>query len=113
MKRMAALALALWMMLAPWAMAEESAGTLRLDQLSLSHVTPAGTRRVDFWGISLFFALGTPNGMPTLQGTFDNGQGQLVDAVVQLVDSEIQFSMGGISGIYALDLNALSPEGGR
>lgn len=108
MKRIAALALALMLLVSTFAWAEESASTLLLSELSVSR-TAKKTRTARLGKISVFLALGSPDGAPTLQATFDNGDGQVFDAVAQLSGSELRLAMGGISGVFTLDLNRVVP----
>ena len=108
MKRIAALALALMLLVSTFAWAEESATTLLLSELSVSR-TAKKTRTARLGKISVFLALGSPDGTPTLQATFDNGDGQVFDAVAQLSGSELRLAMGGISGVFTLDLNRVVP----
>ena len=44
--------------------------------------------------------MGTAGGVPTLQGSFDNGKGQLLDLIFQVYGDRLLLSMGGISGTY-------------
>ena len=105
MKRIVALVLVLTMAFAMLsACAEENAGTLNFSGLSVSHAVNGKTRSVKLGKISLFVAVGSSGSLPTLQATLDNGKGQVVDAVVQIVGTEVWASMGGISGIYGIDL---------
>ncbi len=110
MKRIVALALALLLLASTVAWAEQSASTLLLSELSVSR-TAKKTRTARLGKISVFLALGSPDGAPTLQATFDNGDGQVFDAVVQLVGSELRLAMGGITGVFTLDLDRLAPDG--
>ena len=112
MKRILTLALALLLLLASACAEEAMAGTLKLTGLSLTHVTEKGERKVKFDGITLSFAMGSDGGTPMLQATFDNGQGQVVDAVMQIEGSAMLLSMGGITGVYSLDLNRLTANEG-
>ena len=111
MKRMVALALILAALLSMAALAETDASIIRMSDLSLAYVDGNGSRSVRFDGAVLTVALGEPGGIPTVQANFDNGNGQVVDAVLQLVDQQILLSMGGISSTYAVDLQAFAGEG--
>lgn len=113
MKRILTLALALLLLLTSACAEEAMAGTLKLTGLTLTHVTDKGERKVKFDGISLFFAMGSDGGTPILQATFDNGQGQVVDAVLQIEGSSMLLSVGGITGVYSLDMNRLTGDEGN
>ena len=112
MKRFFALALVLAMLLAALsACAEESAGTLRFSRLSVSHAEEGGNKRtVKLSNFSLLFAVGSPAGTPTIQATLDNGRGQVLDAVIKIEGSEILVSMGGISGVFTVDLKEFTAD---
>lgn len=110
MKRIVALALALLLLVSTFAWAEETASTLLLSELSVSR-TAKKTRTVRLGKITVFLALGSPDGAPTLQATFDNGDGQVFDAVAQLSGSELRLAMGGITGVFTLDLDRIAPDG--
>lgn len=111
MKRAVALALVLMALLGMAALAETDASIVRMSDLTMAYADGNGTRSVRFDGAVLTVAVGEPDGMPTVQANFDNGNGQVVDAVVQLVDQQVLLSMGGISGTYAVDLQAFAGEG--
>lgn len=111
MKRAVALALVLMALLGMAALAETDASVIRMSDLSLAYADGNGTRSARFDGAALTISLGEPNGMPTVQANFDNGNGQVVDAVLQLVDQQVLLSMGGISATYAVDLQAFAGEG--
>ena len=111
MKRIVALLLALTLALGLSCLAEADASVVRLGDLTLSYADGSGVRSVRFEGASLTLAIGEPEGMPTVQASFDNGNGQMVDGVVRLAGREVQLSMGGISGTYTIDLQALAGEG--
>ena len=117
MKKLVAVAMALLLgLFAQTALAEaeepfqSQASIVRLSDLALAFVDETGSRSVRFDGSSLTAAIGNPGGAPTLQLNFDNGNGQMVDGVVQLADQQVLLSMGGISGTYAVDLQALAGE---
>ena len=110
MKRIVAFALALLLLASMFAWAEESASTLLLSELSVSRIAKK-TRTARLGDITVFLALGSPDGAPTLQATFDNGDGQVFDAVAQLSGSELRLAMGGISGVFTLDLSRVAPDG--
>ena len=111
MKRMLALVLALMALLGLAAHAESKASIIRLDDLSLAYVGGSNARSVQFDGASLTLAVGDSDGDATVQATFDNGEGQVVDAVAQISGRELLFTMGGITGIYAVDLENFADEG--
>ncbi|MDO4866465.1 MAG: hypothetical protein Q4C10_07875 [Clostridia bacterium] len=106
MKRVVAVALALALLLtAAFAGAEESmASTLTLRELELSLVREDGVRSVSFEGTSIQLMLGSAGGIPTLQATFSNGEGQQVDAVMQVRSGQLLLSVGGITGQYYYDI---------
>lgn len=111
MKKLFALMLALMLLAGLAAQAETNATVVRLSNLSLAAVNGGSARSVKFNKAALQFAVGVPNGITTLQSNFDNGNGQVVDAVLQVVDREIRFSMGGLTGVFIIDLNAFATEG--
>ena len=81
MKRIVALLLALTLALGLSCLAEADASVVRLGDLTLSYADESGVRSVRFEGASLTLAIGEPEGMPTVQASFDNGNGQMVDGV--------------------------------
>ena len=97
-----AIALALSMLAA---LAEENASIIRMSNMKLSYVSESGTGSADFHNATLLIALGNPEGAPTLQMMFDSGEGQAVDAVMQIVGNQVLFSMGGLSATYAVSLD--------
>ena len=107
MKRVVAVALALALLLtAAFAGAEESmASTLVLSELELSLARESGVRNVRFDGMSLQMMLGSTRGIPTLQATFSSGEGQQVDAIMQVRSGLLLFSVGGITGQYYYDIS--------
>ncbi len=117
MKRLVALVLALAALLGfsalaePAAPAESMAGIIHLSDLALAYADEDGMRSVRFENSSLTAAIGKCEGAPTIQINFDNGNGQMVDGVIQLDGQQVLLSMGGISGIYAIDLQAFAGEG--
>lgn len=111
MKRMVALLLALVALLGMAARAEEKSSIVDLSGLAISYVDSRGARSVRFNRASMRVALGNSKGAPTVQATFDNGDGQVVDGVAQIVGRELLVSVGGITGTFALDMNALAAEG--
>ena len=111
MRKMVALLLVLIALLGLTARAESNASIVRLSGLALSYVEPGGARSVRFNSASMRIALGASEGAPTIQATFDNGEGQAVDGVAQIVGREILLSMGGITGTYAVDLETFATEG--
>ncbi len=118
MNKLAALVLALALLLGvaalaePVPVAETEASILRLTELTMAYVDENGMRSVRFEGSSLTAAIGVSEGAPTLQVNFANDNGQMVDGVVQLAGREVLLSMGGISGTYAIDLQAFTSEEG-
>ena len=111
MKRMLALVLALAALLGVAAHAETKASIVRLSDLALSYVSGGSRRSVRFADATLTLAMGTSSGAPTVQANFDNGAGQVVDGVAQIAGREILLSMGGLTGTYAIDLQAFAgPE---
>lgn len=111
MKRMLALVLALVALTGLLAHAETNASVIRLSDLAVAYVNGGSARSVRFDGATLKLVMGTSDGQSTAQLTFDNGEGQVVDAILQLSGHEIQFTMGGLTGIYVLDLDAVAGEG--
>ena len=118
MKRIVALALALLMLLASLPAGAEfepeasPISTLKLTNLTVSTVG-AKARTAKLKGMSLSFSLGRTAGVPTLQMSFDNGKEQQVDVVAQVVGNRLLLSMGGISGTYYVDLEAVCREAGE
>ena len=92
------------------ALAEDNAGIIRISNLKLSYVSDTHTSSADFQHATLLIALGTSEGAPTLQMMFDSGEGQAVDAVMQLVDEQVLFSMGGLSATYAVSLDRFGAD---
>lgn len=104
MKRIIALALALLVLFSVAAYAETQATRVVLGELSLSYIDNGRARTVRFKNITLNMIMGASGDIPTVQATFDNGSDQQVDGVVQIVGNEVLLSVGGITGVYALDL---------
>ena len=114
MKKIVAVALALMLALASVAAcAESTAGALALSKLSISGVSGGRTRSVKLENMSLWMLLGSVEGIPTLEVSFDNGKGQAVDAIFQILDTRLLVSIGGVSGTYYVDLTSISSEPGR
>ena len=106
MKRMTALVLALVTLLMPLAARADSFGT-RLDMNKL-RVSLRGSKNksvVKLHHMDLALALGSAEGVPTIQATLDYDE--QVDIVVQLVDTRLLFSMGGVNGTFYVDLATL------
>lgn len=114
MKKLIALVVALVLLAATAvACAESTAGTMSLTNLAVSAVTGERGRAVKLRGMSLWMALGSAEGVPTLQVSFDNGKGQVVDGVLQIVDTRLLMSVGGVSGTYYIDLCELAGDESR
>ena len=112
MKKLVALLLALAALAASFsALAEENASIVRVSDISLSYVGESGARSMRFEDASLTAALGLSEGAPTLQLMFENGAGQAVDAVAQLVDRDVLLAMGGISATYSVSLDRFASPG--
>ena len=106
MKKVFALLLALALAIAALpALAEENASIVRVSDITLSYVSASGSRSAHFENATLLVALGTSEGAPTLQLMFDSGEGQAVDAVMQIVEDRVLFTMGGLSATYAVSLD--------
>lgn len=112
MKRLTALALALALLLAATvACAESAISTVTLSELSFARIRDGKAKSaVNLKRMSLSFSVGCTENVPTLQATFDNGKGQLVDLIFQVADSRLLMSAGGVSGTYYIDLEALSDD---
>lgn len=109
MKRIVAIAMTMLLLLASVAAsAESTAGALSLTDLSVSVVTEGRSKAVRLKGMSLSMILGSTEGIPTLQVSFDNGKGQLLDGVLQIVDTRLLISVGGLSGTYYIDLASIT-----
>ena len=111
MKRIVALALVCLALLGLCARAESNAGIVYLSDLELGALEAGRVRSVRFDGATLRVALGESKGGSTVQVTFDNGEGQVVDGVAQLAGQQILLSMGGLSGTYIVDLDTFATEG--
>ena len=113
MKRMTALVLSLLVLFSmAAACAESTASTLALSNLSISYVGDGRARSVRLNKMSLSMSLGSADGVPTLQMSFDNGRDQQVDCIIQIVGDRLLLSMGGISGVYYVDLESIAGEQG-
>ncbi len=117
MKKIIALALALLWLIAAAAVGEEvtdsMASTLELTNLTIATVQNGRERGVRLKGMTLTLIMGSTEGVPTLQVNFDNGRGQVVDGVLQFVDSNLLMSVGGIAGVYSVDLESVGGEKGE
>lgn len=108
MKRMTALIVALIMLLAWTAACAETTGTrLDLESVKLSLVGSDNKNKVRLHDMTLSIAVGVVEGMPTLQAMLSYGDGQELDSVLQLAGNRLLVCMGGISGTYYIDLDAL------
>lgn len=114
MKKLVAIALVMLMLLGlASACAESTGSTLSMSDISVSYTEKGRTRTARLKGMSLSMALGSAEGVPTLQTTFDSGKGQVVDAIFQIVGTNMLVSVGGISGTFFIDLESISTrEGG-
>lgn len=121
MKRIIALALALLWLAAAAAVCEETpaepaqalASTMELTDLTISIVQNGRAKSVRLKNMTLHLTLGSTEGIPTMQVTFDNGKGQEVEAVVQIIDSRLLMSVGGIAGVFTVDLEAIGGDRGE
>lgn len=114
MKKIVAVALALALLLASVAAcAESTAGALSLRRMTVSSFSNGDTRSVKLNKMTMSMLLGSVEGIPTLQVTFDDGKGQQVDGVLQIVDTRLLVSLGGVSGTYYIDLSAIASEPGQ
>ncbi len=125
MKKIIALALALLWLLAAVSIGEEApeaeafddsgasmASTLELTNMTISVVQNGRSKGVRLKNMSLRLSIGSAEGVPTMQVNFDNGKGQQVDAVIQIVDSRLLMAVGGIAGTYYVDLETIGGEKG-
>lgn len=125
MKKIIALALALLWLLAAVSIGEEApeaeviddpgasmASTLELTNMTISVVQNGRAKGVRLKNMSLRLTIGSAEGVPTMQVNFDNGKGQQVDAVIQIVESRLLMAVGGIAGTYYVDLESISGEKG-
>lgn len=111
MKKMLALVLALAALTGLLARAETNASVIRLTDLAVAYVDGGNARSVRFNGANMKLVMGASDGLTTAQLTFENGAGQVVDAILQLSGHEILFTMGGLTGVYVLDLDDVAGEG--
>lgn len=112
MKKLFAALLALALALsAPLALAEQNASIVRMTDMKLSYVSPEGSNSASFTDATLLMALGDSEGAPTMQLMFESGEGQAVDAVMQIVDGRVLFAMGGLSATYAFSLDRFASDG--
>lgn len=113
MRKIIALTLALFFLIGAVAVCEESlASTLQLTDLNIGIVENGRARGVRLKNMSLNVTLGSTEGVPTMQASFDNGKGQQVDGVMQIVDSRVLLSVGGIAGVFYVDLESIGGEDG-
>lgn len=113
MKKTVAVALLLMLLLTSAAACAESAGALSLSKLSISSVSDRRSSTVKLRKMSLSMLLGSVEGIPTLEINFDNGKGQQVDAIMQIVGTRLLVSIGGVSGTYYVDLTSIASEPGK
>ena len=121
MKRITALALALVLAMLALLPAcaedfmepEPPISTLQLDKLSVSRLTNGKAKTTSLKGMGLSLSMGTAGGVPTLQSSFDNGKGQLLDLIFQVYGDRLLLSMGGISGTYYVDLEEVAEAPGE
>lgn len=110
MKKIVAVALALALLASVAACAESAAGALSLSKLSISGVSNGRVRSVKLKNMSISMLLGSVEGIPTLEVNFDNGKGQQMDAIMQIVDTRLLVSVGGVSGTYYVDLTSVASD---
>ena len=116
MKKIIALALALLLLITAVGVCEQAdsmASTLELTNLTIATVQNGREKSVRLRDMTLTVILGATEGVPTMQVNFDNGKGQQVDGVLQIVDSTLLLSVGGIAGCYSVDLEAIGGEHGE
>ena len=105
MKRIMALALAIALLLASMAALADSSGSrMDMKKLKLKVVDSEGSNRVRLHGMELSVAIGSAEGIPTVQTSLFYGDSQQLDFVMQVVGSRLILCMGGVSGIYYVDL---------
>ena len=115
MKKIVALALALLLLFAAAGVCEQAdsmASTLELTNLTIATVQNGREKSVRLRDMTLTLILGSTEGVPTMQVNFDNGKGQQVDGVLQIVDSTLLMSVGGIAGAFSVDLESIGGEQG-
>ncbi len=104
MKRLLALAMALALLLTAAACAESSSSIIVMDNLELDYFDGANTRTIRVPDLQVVAAVGMSGMTPSVQLSFSNGIGQEIDAVLQLVGTELMASAGGISSVFSYDL---------
>ncbi len=114
MKRVMALVLAVMLMLTSVAALAQSSGS-RMDirKLKIRHVGAEKGERIRLHGLDLSVSIGSAEGVPTLQIALYYGDSQEIDFVMQVVDSRLLLCMGGISGIYYIDLKDVMGDEAR
>lgn len=105
MKRIMALVLAIALLLASVAALAESSGSrLDMKHLKIKLVGDDSDEQISLHGMNLSVAVGSAEGVPTLQITLFYGDNQQLDCVMQIVGTRVMLCMGGISGTYYVDL---------
>ena len=108
MKKIIALMLALLWLLAAVAVCEEApeaeafddpgasmASTLELTNMTISVIQNGRAKGVRLKNMTLCLSIGSAEGVPTMQVNFDNGKGQQVDVVMQIVESYLDLEVPG------------------
>ena len=116
MKKIIALALVMMWLVAAVAVCEPTesmASTLELTNLTISTIQNGRMKSARLKNMTLTLIMGSTEGVPTMQVNFDNGKGQQVDGVVQIVDSRLLLAVGGIAGVYSVDLESIGGEQGE
>ncbi len=104
MKRLLVLAMALALLLAAAACAESPSSIIVMDNLELNYIDGADARTIRIPDLRVVAAVGMSGVTPSLELCFSNGEGQEIDAVLQIVGTELLGSAGGISSVFSYDL---------
>lgn len=107
MKRAAALALALLVLLTFAAGAETDSSIIALNGLKLTYEEAGSARVFDFPNMHVDMAVGLSGQIPSLQLTFSNDEGQELGAVVQIQGSEVLGSVGSVTSVFSLNLGRI------
>lgn len=104
MKKLLALALALMLLLASAAIAE-TANVATLSNFQLLVSGDDGSYTVDLSDLNATFAVGAPEGVPTIQMDLLGGSDQLLGAVIQFINGNVVLAIDGVSRPMAASMN--------
>lgn len=104
MKKLLALALALMLLMASAAFAE-TANTTTFSNIHIVTTTPAGTQEIDLSDLTATLAVGSPDGVPSIQLDVTGGGEALLGAEIQFIGGNMVLNIDGLSRPIAASMN--------